>query len=231
MMLLSCSLWCHDISFSHQEKGLYVDLRFSLTCMLWLGMHVVVYCYSTSHKAAVRDGGGDSGGRVLWNTGCVCLPWFLSFWNRTQTPGWLVQDWTTSPSGIWSPPKAGHVDEHSSFFSPTSIFLAKHTRSCTPAGHAAALILHTPTRAYLNDNVYLMLHFQHLQLYHTHSQDLDPDDERCSPHPVFARFWLRLKKQKICFEIIRKISHPSRRLFLLSPSRIRISYRFRKDIL
>jgi len=34
MMLLSCSLWCHDISFSHQEKGLYVDLRFSLTCML-----------------------------------------------------------------------------------------------------------------------------------------------------------------------------------------------------
>jgi hypothetical protein len=44
------------------------------------------------------------------------------------------------------------------------------------------------------------------------------DDDKGSPHPVFARLWLRIKKPKIYFEILKQISHQTRHFVLFPPT-------------
>jgi hypothetical protein len=66
-----------------------------------------------------RAGLGPVRNPVLLHRVAPCFSWFLSFGNRTKTPGWLVQDPTTSPSGdliptirgsgavLYRPPRVG----------------------------------------------------------------------------------------------------------------------------
>jgi hypothetical protein len=74
-------------------------------------------CDSLTHHALVNAGVGPVRNPVLQSVyreepgaltqGAPVFPGSSRLGIEPKTPGWLVQDRTTSPSGIWSPPRPG----------------------------------------------------------------------------------------------------------------------------